>query len=149
MPGDRDHEYMPKFSTLIATLMLIGAFVNFWRKGVVWGTSETQIELFKASVLGFLAVLVASGWLYVALRKRVLGLIHAVLMLCVAVLGVGIGMYAFINRWHIMGGTGPDANPVAGIIFLTALAATAVGLIAAICGVGVVWHLWHHKQTPD
>jgi hypothetical protein len=94
----------------------------------------------------FFILLAASGWVYVALRKKFFGIVHSILMLITAGLGIGSGVLVYLHRWHIGGGSGPDANPVAPLIFLTALIATVGGVVAAICAIGIIRRLCAAKQ---
>ena len=133
---------MVKLSASIATLALVCVIPFLGREFLVFGHMELKAQLYVLFVSVYLLALAASGWLYVARRKLVFGIIHMVLMLVIAGLGIGGGVLAYCNRWHIAGGSGPDANPVAPVIFLAALAAAVVGIIAAMCAAGVIWQLF-------
>lgn len=41
------------------------------------------------------------------------------------------GVLAYCDRWWIAGGSGPAANPTAPVVFLAALAAAVIGILAA------------------
>jgi hypothetical protein len=130
-----------KLSASTGTLMLVCAVAVLGRKLFEWGNMEPKAQLYFVFMLGYLLALAGSGWLYVACQKLIVGIIHTVLMLGIAGVGIGSGVMAYCNRGDIAGGSGPDANPVGPIIFLAVLAATVVGIIAAICAAGVIWHL--------
>ena len=63
------------------------------------------------------------------------------------------GVYGFfiLGDHSIAGGRGPDANPVAGVIYGVGFLAILIALAAAACGLGVIIHvLRNHKDTrPD
>jgi hypothetical protein len=128
---------MALFSASIATLMLFVALASFQHKFFVWSTLEPKAQLFIIFVSVFLALLTASGWLYMSLRKRVFGIIHAVLMLSVTGFSFYFGLppLSKSSSYHAEWLTG-----------LLCLALAAVGMVALICAVGTVWHLSGQKN---
>jgi heme/copper-type cytochrome/quinol oxidase subunit 1 len=77
-------------------------------------------------------LLTISGWLYLLRRKRVFGIIHAALMFSIGGLGLYFGLpplsksSSYHGEW-MMG--------------LLCLGLVIVGIVALICGIGMVWHL--------
>lgn len=126
-----------KYSATVATIMLACAFTMLGGKFSAWSDMEFKAQMYVIGVLSYLIVLVTAGWFYVCRHSLAFGIIHLLLMLGIACLGIAFGVVTYSNRVHIAGGSGPDANPVAPVMFLTALMAIIVGLIAATCVIGV------------
>ena len=77
-------------------------------------------------------LLVCSGWFYVALKTRLIGAIHGLLMLSDSGYCLSVGLPFFLNP------RGMADNAAAGVIALANFVVTAVGVLAGACGVGVL-----------
>ncbi|SPE59636.1 membrane hypothetical protein [Verrucomicrobia bacterium] len=86
----------------------LGAVTKFWTIGASVGT----------------VLAVALGWIYRGMGWRAAGVIHALLMSIIGLVGFFHGA-AILSDKSIAGGQGPDANPVAGIIYLAAFCLSA------------------------
>ncbi len=132
---------MPKTSTIIATLLLS---LLVWKVSL-WDTLPPNDKFWTGLASIYAILMVVAGWGYAALRLRILGWIHALLMLGVA---GGSGYYglAVLGDHSIAGGSGPDANPVGGILYGIGFLYCAVAIVTAACGIGVIAHILDEKK---
>lgn len=137
---------MKIISALFGTIVLVVTFEFIGKDLFYFGSMELRARLYVFFVFAYLITLVINGWRYAIQRKRVSGIIHAVLMSGIAGLGLISGLLTWSGRANIIGGSGPDTNPVAPEIFLAGLMAAIVGVIAAICSTGVIWKLCSAKS---
>jgi hypothetical protein len=137
---------MSIISALFSTAMFVCAFEFLGKDLFYFGNMELKARFYVFFVFTYLITLVVTGWRYAIQEKRLSGIIHAGLMSGIAGLGLISGLLTWIGRANIIGGSGPDANPVAPEIFLTGLIAAIVGGIAAICAIGVAWKLYATKN---
>ena len=138
---------MPYFSSIIATVFGLALGFSSNDKFLIWGQLPARERFWTVFATIYAAVAVIAGWGYILSRFRFLGWIHALLMLGVAGLCGFYGLSVLGNR-SILGGSGPDANPVAGIIYGIALVAVAIAAIIAVCGIGVIRHVLR-RRTDD
>jgi len=90
-----------------------------------------------------------TGWGYVTLKLRVLGWIHALLMLGIAGVSGYYGLAVLGDR-SIAGGNGPDANPVGGILYGIGFLYCVLAVATGVCGIGVIAHILDEKKdTKD
>jgi hypothetical protein len=128
-------------SALFATLLLCVASLLAINKFSVWGRLGAGEMFWTIFALLYAIVLTLSGWLYGGVKKRAIGLMHATLMIGVAGLFLYEGIAAVADR--------PKAgNPVAGFVAAVDLACIVIGLLAAICGIAVMVHLYPAKPNP-
>lgn len=85
-----------------------------------------------ACVLTYVVVLAISGWIFAVVKWRSAGFIHAVLMLGIA------GMVFYKIMGGILTSPGSD-DPVAGVVAAADLVFIVVGVLAALCGIGVAY----------
>lgn len=77
-------------------------------------------------------ILACSGWLYADLKVRIVGIVHAVVMLGIGSYSLAIGLPFLLNP-H-----GMADNAAAGAIALANLVVTAFGALTFACGVAVI-----------
>ena len=82
-----------------------------------------------------------AGWLYVGLKARVVGLIHAALMLVVGGYLLSIGMPLFLNP------TGLTDNAAAGVIALFNFVLVVCGALMLAGGIGVIFSAMENKKS--
>ena len=82
-----------------------------------------------------------AGWIYVGLKVRAVGLIHAALMLVVGGYLLSIGMLFFLNP------PGLTDNAAAGIIAWSNLILVVCGALTLAGGIGVVFLSIENKKT--
>jgi hypothetical protein len=104
------------------------------------GQFAASPKLWTAVASIYAVVVVVAGWAYATLRVRVVGWIHALLMFGVAGVCGAYGL-SVLGDHSIAGGRGPDANPVAGVIYGFGLLGIIVALVTAGCGLGVISHV--------
>jgi len=127
---------MPKISSIIATLLL-GLLV--W-KASLWNTLPPSEKTWTGLAGIYAIVMAGAGWGYAALNLKALGWIHALLMLGVAGTSGYFG-FAVLQNHSIAGGSGPDANPVGGILYGIGFLYCVLAITTAFCGVGVVTNI--------
>jgi hypothetical protein len=87
----------------------------------------------------YFVVLTASGWLFVMFQLRLVGLIHALLMLGIA----GFGFYG-----GLVGMQTPLADkPSAGILASATVISFVIGVLAATCGIAVMFLTFKKTQS--
>jgi hypothetical protein len=75
---------------------------------------------------------VCAGWLFVVFKSRLIGLVHAILMLLVGGYLLSVGLPYFIAA------PGTADNPAAGMIALANLVVVAAGTVTIGAGVAVM-----------
>ena len=138
----RKASFAGTLSAVYATFVLLGWAAVATR--FVWsqlGTSG-KVGIIGVSVGTLLAV--ALGWLYRGIGWRAAGFGHALVMASMGGVGVFHGANILSDK-SIAGGRGPDANPVAGIIYLAGLAEAGIAALAIACGVAVIWSLFERQ----
>ena len=135
---------MPYFSSLVATFLGWYLSLLVSNKLSIWDKLPANDKFWCVFASIYAAVAVIAGWWYAASRFRLVGWIHALLMLGVAGLCADYGFSTLGHR----GGRGPDANPAAGIIYGIALLGVIVAVVTAVCGIGVIRHVLR-KHTDE
>ena len=130
---------MSAISALFGTIILIVTFESLGRDLFYMGSMELKARFYVFLIFAYLIALVVAGWRYAIYGKRPSGMIHAGLMSGIAGLGLIWGFLASNVA------TGPG-NPVGPEIQLTGLVAIVIGIIAAICAIGVAWKLYATKN---
>lgn len=131
---------MPKISAGIALLLgLVLAYFSL-QMLIVWNSvpASDKSRVIFASI--YMVLTVVAGQIYVAKQSRILGWIHALLMLGITGIGGYYGLTILEDR-SIAGGSGPDANPVGGLLYGLGFIYCLVALVAAICAIGVLAHI--------
>jgi hypothetical protein len=121
------------FATLlfgISLLWILGQFSH----------QEANVKLRMIFVLTYVIVLSVSGWFFAVFKWRVMGFIHAVLMLGIA----GMVLYGIMRG--MVTSPGSD-NAAAGIVAAADLVFILLGLFSAICGIAVILHLFSKKEN--
>lgn len=80
----------------------------------------------------FAIIAVCAGWLFILFKLRLLGLLHAILMLVVGGYFLSVGLPYFVAA------PGKGDNPAAGAIGFANLVVVAVGIITLGAGVAVM-----------
>jgi hypothetical protein len=139
--AERNASLSATLSAVYATFLLLGWAALAPR--IAWSQlgAVTKFWTIGASVGTVLAV--ALGWIYRGMGWRAAGVIHALLMSIIGLVGFFHGA-GILSDKSIAGGQGPDANPVAGIIYLAALVEAGLGALAIACGIAVMWSLFEH-----
>jgi hypothetical protein len=83
-----------------------------------------------------------AGWIYVGLKARVVGLIHAALMLVVGGYLLFIGLPFFLNP------PGMTDNAAAGVIAAANLVLVVFGALALAGGIGVIFSSIEGEKSP-
>src|SRR5882724_9581766 len=96
-------------SALFATLLTCGLAMLVTNKISIWNSLGTGEKVWTIFASTYAIMLTVSGWLYGVLESRVLGIIHAVLMLGIA----GMIFYGFLSGF--ISSPGSD-NAAAGIV---------------------------------
>ena len=135
---------MPQSSALTATVLLFFALLNFYFAHS--GDAETKAQMSSLLWVVYVLALTVSGWLYLFSKKSFLGIIHSVLMLGASGVCGFVSLQAFFGKQHMMGGSGPDANPAGPVLMLGALLVGAVGVAALTLGCGVARHCLKDKN---
>jgi hypothetical protein len=138
---------MHLFSSIVATFLGLALSLLVNNELSIWDKLPANDKFWTVFASIYAAVAVIAGWGYAVSRVRVFGWIHALLMLGVAGLCAVYGFSTLGDR-SITGGRGPDANPVAGIIYGFALLGVIVAVVTAVCGIGVVRHVLR-KHTDE
>ena len=136
---------MPIISAFISTLLLLGMAVEVHnklqiRKALPW---DERFWTIFATILAVTAAL--SGWLYVATSRIVAGRVHGVIMVGIGCFGLHEGFYILTNH-SIAGGRGPDANPMAGVVYGIGFLGAVVGALVLLCGVLVFWKTFNASR---
>ena len=137
---------MTIISALFGTIIFIVTFELLGKDLFYLGSMELKARFYIFFIFAYLITLVVGGWRYAVQGKRLSGIIHAWLMSGISGLGLVSGLLTWSGRANIIGGSGPDANPVAPEIFLVGLIAAIVGGIAAICATGIFWKLYSKRN---
>ena len=124
------------FLTFILGMMALGG--QFLGGAKSWGIWPVAYAIAAA----------ASGWTYVASRVKALAWVHALLMFGIAGVCGFYGLSVLGDR-SIAGGRGPDANPVAGIIYGFGLLAVVIAVATFAGGAGVINSVLRSQKGPD
>ena len=124
------------FSVAISSVVTLCVLVGFSRFFSTWGSLETSARYFITFVSIHLIALTLSGWLYLRLRRRVFGIVHAALMFCIAGCGAYFGLMPLMEHSY----------PVESLAALVPMIYAAVGLLALICTICMVWDLRTAKK---
>jgi len=135
---------MPNVSAIVSTVFL-GLLV--WKTSF-WGVMPPAEKLWTGLACFYGILLAITGWCYAFLKFRPSGWIHALLMLGVAATSGYLG-FRCLSDQSISGGSGPDANPVGGILYLIGFAYCVLATVTVICGVGIIAHLQAKNSTPE
>ena len=131
---------MPKISAGIS--LLLGLILAYFSLQMVinWGSVPASDKSRVIFACIYMVLTVVSGQIYVSKQNRILGWIHALLML--GITGIG-GYYGFtiLEDRSIAGGSGPDANPVGGLLYGLGFIYCLAALVVAICAIGVLAHI--------
>jgi hypothetical protein len=134
---------MPYISSIVATFLGLALGLL-----LLTGQFAASPKFWTVFASIYAVVVVVAGWAYATSRARVFGWIHALLMFGVA--GV-CGAYGFsvLGDRSIPGGRGPDANPVAGVIYGFGFLGALIALVTAACGVAVISHVLRKQKVPE
>ncbi len=128
---------MPILSTRFSALLFILAGGLAWNQSHIWTKLSPVEQLRTLGLLLFSFLMTASGWVYVAKKKKSAGLLHAALTLAAAFYCLQSG-FAVLGDRSVMGGRGPDANPMAGVVYGFGLLSFCIGFFSLICGAGAL-----------
>jgi len=144
--GRREISPLAVFSTLLSFLVLVLACFMFADNPRKWNEPRSILGGLAAVDVGYTGILLASGIGYVLFQKEWTGIVHAALMTGVSFFCITHGA-ATLNDKSVMGGRGPDANPVAGVSYGVAAGAVALGILCA----GFALALWIKtiRSVPD
>jgi len=134
---------MPYISSIVATVLGLAFGLP-----LLAGQYAASPKFRTAFASIYAVVVVVAGWVYASSRARVFGWIHALLMFGVA--GV-CGAYGFsvLGDRSIAGGRGPDANPVAGVIYGFGFLGALIAIVTAACGIGVISHVPRKQRVSE
>jgi hypothetical protein len=137
---------MAIISAIYATLlMFFFSVVVLLAKLGSWGHLSSKDRLSTCAATAYVGLLVISGWLNVQFKSRAITICHVALMLGAAGLVIFNGLTTLMDP-STMGGRGPDANPVAGVVYGFGLLELVIGGCCAICGVGVLRYAQGEKN---
>jgi hypothetical protein len=129
------------FSFLVLVFVVLDYAENPRAPGNSW-SHEKGTSLFQVCVALALAASALTGAL---IRKKAVVCVHAALMSAVSIQWILSGIFT-LNDKSIMGGRGPDANPVAGLSYAFALVAVILG---ALCGIFAVIVWFNLLRSPS
>ena len=124
------------FSALLSLLMLIVVVLDYAEHPRELGKSwsfEKGTSIFQ---VGYAVILTASAFVGALLQIRWIGCMHAALLSGVSAYWVVSGV-SMLNDNSTLGGSGPDANPVAGVAYGVALGAVALGIFSGCLAVAI------------
>ena len=122
-------------STLFAILFLglLSGLAQY--KLRFWHTLPAGEKFWAVIASAYAMSLVLSGVIYAIFRWRIVGLLHGMLMLSVA----GLMLYAVLFSYSRPQAGDPAAGIVAGANVVLIAVCLVVGVVAALCGVGVLY----------
>lgn len=132
---------MPNVSAIVSTVFL-GLLV--WKTSF-WGVMPPAEKLWTGLTCFYGILLAITGWCYAFLKFRPSGWIHALLMLGVAATSGYLG-FRCLSDQSIAGGSGPDANPVGGILYLIGFA-YCVRPLSQLFAAAVSLHIYRRKMA--
>jgi hypothetical protein len=127
-------------SALFSTLLLCVLSLLASNKFTIWDKIGTGEKFWTIFALVYAIVLTLSGWLYAVSKLRVVGLIHATLMLAIA----GLVIYGIFRG--MVTNPGVD-NAAAGILAAANFVFVAIGILSASCGLAIFFRLFPAKET--
>ncbi len=128
--GKREISPLAVFSTLLSFLVLVLACIMFADNPRKWNEPRSILGGLAGVDVGYAGILFASGVGYLLFQKKWIGGAHAALMTGVGLFCITHGV-STLNDKSIMGGRGPDANPVAGISYGVAAGVVVLGILCA------------------
>lgn len=136
---------MVRASTVFAGLLFLGALALLDRLSGSWTS-----KLWGAGAVVYAGVLCGAGMYYIQKGSRIAGFVHAALLLTIAGFGLVKGIGILADR-SIMGGRGPDANSMAGVVYGIGLLFALVGGLAGIFAASSIWQFVQKKDDgrPD
>lgn len=124
-------------ATYATLLSLFFGVVVLVEKFGSWEHLSHGDKVWACAATCYAVLLVFSGWLHVQFKQVMIAVCHVALMFGVAGLGLFSGLSVLMDR-SVMGGRGPDANPVAGIVYGYGMVEMVIGACCAACGIGVI-----------
>jgi hypothetical protein len=122
-------------SALFATFMMFALALLVQNKFSIWDKLGAREKFWTILASAYAVFLTISGWLYGLLKWRIVGFVHALLMLGIA----GLVLYGILGAQV----TNPSADdPAAGIIATANVAFVAIGAFSAVCGFGIIFFLF-------
>jgi hypothetical protein len=141
MPA-RKLPFSTTFSTVYGTILgLVSAFYLILSREMASTHLTETDKVWISFAVVYAAVLPLSGLLYAAKEWPTVGIIHAVLMIGIAGPPFFWGLPILFDH-----ATYDHDSPVAGIVFFTALAVDLAGVLALVCGVAMIRHLFSSKR---
>ncbi len=115
-------------SAIVATLISFVAVPFLVNRGSLHGHKLGTIIAIACGIL-----FTASGFLNIVFPKRIIGIVHALPMLCIS------GYFLYASVPFLLDHPGMQDNAAAGAIALADLLGAMLGAVTAACGLGVVY----------
>jgi hypothetical protein len=133
------------FSALLSLLVMIVVLLDYTEHPRELGKSWSDEKGTSVLQVGYAVALAASAFAGALVKKKWIGCVHAALMSGVSVYCIVSGL-STLNDKSIIGGRGPDANPVAGVVYGAALGVVVFGVLCG-CFAVAVWLKVHRRSS--
>lgn len=115
----------------ISTVLVVSVMIAVLIEGCGLASPVTVWATWSWVFFGYVAGLAVSGIAFMVFRQKWLAWVHVALLAVAGYAGLIYGASVLMDR-SVGGGRGPDANPVAGIIYGVALGVVVLGIVCLI-----------------